>query len=87
MGCCGRGSAQIARHSRVDAEAYEGVRGQYVIDRAAMAKMRHDDILMHPLPRVGEIATEVDADPRSVYFKQVETGLRIRMALLEGLLR
>ena len=39
-------------------------------------------IVMHPLPRVGEIATEVDADPRAAYFRQMEYGMYVRMALL-----
>jgi aspartate carbamoyltransferase catalytic subunit len=39
-------------------------------------------IVMHPLPRVGEIATEVDDDPRAAYFRQMEYGMYVRMALL-----
>ena len=39
-------------------------------------------IVMHPLPRVGEIAEDVDGDPRAAYFRQMENGLYIRMALL-----
>ena len=39
-------------------------------------------IVMHPLPRVDEIATEVDADPRAAYFRQMENGMFVRMALL-----
>ena len=41
---------------------------------------------MHPLPRVGEIATEVDADPRAMYFEQIQNGIFVRMALLYWLL-
>ena len=47
--------------------------------------MRDDAILMHPLPRVGEIAEEVDTDPRAAYFRQARNGLFIRMALLRML--
>jgi aspartate carbamoyltransferase catalytic subunit len=43
-------------------------------------------IVMHPLPRVNEIATEVDSDPRAVYFKQVANGMYARMALILSLL-
>ena len=39
-------------------------------------------IVMHPLPRVDEIATEVDADPRACYFRQMENGMFVRMAIL-----
>jgi aspartate carbamoyltransferase catalytic subunit len=42
---------------------------------------------MHPLPRVGEIACEIDNDPRAVYFKQMRYGLYVRMALLKLILR
>lgn len=43
-------------------------------------------IVMHPLPRVNEIAVEVDADPRAVYFRQMEYGMYARMALLASML-
>ncbi|MNO02367.1 Aspartate carbamoyltransferase catalytic chain [compost metagenome] len=45
--------------------------------------MRKDTIILHPLPRAGEIAVEVDADPRAAYFRQAQNGLYIRMALVE----
>lgn len=61
---------------------YEAVRGLYVIDAATMARAKKDMILMHPLPRVGEISMDVDDDPRAAYFRQMEYGLYIRMALL-----
>lgn len=67
-------------------EEYRRVHGLYVMDRAALARMRPDAILMHPLPRVGEIRPEVDADPRAAYFRQARNGLFIRMALLRMLL-
>lgn len=67
-------------------EAYNEVRGRYVIDRRSMERMRKYAILMHPLPRVDEIAAEVDDDPRSAYFRQARNGLHIRMALLDRLL-
>ena len=43
-------------------------------------------IVMHPLPRVNEIAVEVDNDPRAVYFKQAKYGMYVRMALISKLL-
>lgn len=62
--------------------AYLQHKGRYVVDRSAMDRAPADMILMHPLPRVGEISLEVDADPRAVYFDQVENGMFVRMALL-----
>ena len=47
-----------------------------------MKTARKDMVLMHPLPRVGEISMEVDDDPRAAYFRQVQYGLYVRMALL-----
>ncbi len=67
-------------------EAYNAVKGVYRIDKDSMARMRKYAILMHPLPRVDEIAPEVDDDPRSAYFRQARNGLHIRMALLDRLL-
>jgi aspartate carbamoyltransferase catalytic subunit len=68
-------------------EEYRRVSGVYVMDSVAMDRLRPDAILMHPLPRVGEISPEVDADPRAAYFRQARNGLYIRMALLRMLLR
>lgn len=65
---------------------YENCRGLYVIDAAALALMRHDAIVMHPLPRVGEISMDVDEDPRAAYFRQAQNGLFVRMALLKAVL-
>ena len=65
---------------------YEQCRGLYVINRASLELMRPDAIIMHPLPRVGEIAPEVDSDPRAAYFRQAQNGLFIRMALLSMVL-
>jgi aspartate carbamoyltransferase len=65
-----------------DPTDYEKVRGAYVIDPAIMKAAKKDMIVMHPLPRVGEISTEFDDDPRAAYFRQMEYGLYVRMALL-----
>jgi aspartate carbamoyltransferase catalytic subunit len=48
--------------------------------------MKPGAIVMHPLPRVGEIAPEVDSDPRAAYFRQAQNGLYVRMALLGAVL-
>jgi len=61
---------------------YEAVRGSYVIEPILMKRAKDDMIVMHPLPRVGEIDMSFDADPRAAYFRQMEYGLYVRMALL-----
>jgi aspartate carbamoyltransferase len=71
---------QKERFERLD--EYESVKGAYVITPQVMARAKDRMILMHPLPRVGEIAMEVDDDPRAAYFRQVQYGMYVRMALL-----
>ncbi|MGO9270643.1 MAG: aspartate carbamoyltransferase [Terriglobia bacterium] len=61
---------------------YEKCRGIYVINATALGLMRPEAIVMHPLPRLDEIASEVDSDPRAAYFRQAQNGLFVRMALL-----
>ena len=68
-----------------DAE-YEKQRGSYIITREVADSMKAGAIIIHPLPRVGEIMPEVDDSPHAVYFKQVGYGLIVRMALLKFLL-
>ncbi len=63
-------------------EEYESVRGSYVITPELMKAAKQEMIVMHPLPRVGEISMDFDADPRAAYFRQMEYGLYVRMALL-----
>jgi aspartate carbamoyltransferase catalytic subunit len=63
-------------------EDYEKVKGSYVITPELMTRAKDDMIVMHPLPRVGEISMEFDNDPRAAYFRQMEYGLYVRMALL-----
>lgn len=65
-------------------EEYQAVNGSYTVTPEVMEKARHDMILMHPLPRVGEIATSVDSDPRAAYFDQVRFGMYVRAALLSA---
>jgi carbamoyl-phosphate synthase/aspartate carbamoyltransferase/dihydroorotase len=61
---------------------YESVKGAFVITPDTMKHAKERMIVMHPLPRVGEISMEVDDDPRAAYFRQMEFGLYVRMALL-----
>ncbi|HET7337947.1 MAG TPA: aspartate carbamoyltransferase [Candidatus Dormibacteraeota bacterium] len=77
---------RIQKERFSDPAAYEAVKGTYRMDRSAMARMRKYAILMHPLPRVDEISPDVDADPKSAYFRQARNGLHVRMALLDRLL-
>ncbi|MDH3729800.1 MAG: aspartate carbamoyltransferase [Acidimicrobiia bacterium] len=65
-----------------DEAAYESVRGAYTITPTTMEKAKERMIVMHPLPRVGEIDPAVDTDARAAYFRQMEYGLYVRMALL-----
>ena len=67
-------------------EEYEATRGVYVVDSAAMDRLGPGAVLLHPLPRVDEIAVAVDADPRAAYFRQARNGVFVRMALLEHVL-
>ena len=54
----------------------------YVVDATLMSLAPPGMIVMHPLPRVDEIHTEVDADPRACYFREMENGMFVRMAIL-----
>lgn len=65
---------------------YEKYKGVYIIDKKVENKMKPDAIIMHPLPRVGEITTEIDDSPKAAYFKQAKYGLLVRMAILKYLL-
>jgi aspartate carbamoyltransferase catalytic subunit len=65
-----------------DMHEYEAVKHAFVITPETMRGMRSHMALMHPLPRVGEISPEVDDDPRAAYFRQMEYGQYVRMALL-----
>ena len=57
--------------------------GYFTVDSTILRLMKKDAIIMHPLPRVDEITTDVDEDPRAAYFDQAENGLYVRMALLK----
>lgn len=65
-----------------DLAVYEALKHAFVITPEVMQRAKPKMALMHPLPRVGEISTDVDADPRAAYFRQMEYGLYVRMALL-----
>ncbi len=65
---------------------YEAARGKFIVNQRVMQALPRSGIVMHPLPRLDEITTDVDADPRAAYFRQAQNGLYIRMALLKVLL-
>lgn len=67
-------------------EDYVRMKDFYILDKAKMELAGPDMLVLHPLPRVNEISVEVDSDPRAVYFKQVQYGVYVRMALILTLL-
>ena len=67
-------------------EDYVRMKDFYILDSTKMALAKEDMLVLHPLPRVNEIAVEVDKDPRAGYFKQVQYGVYVRMALILTLL-
>lgn len=77
---------RIQRERFATREEYDASRGVYILNRASYALMKPTATVLHPLPRVDEIATEVDDDPRSAWFRQAVNGVHVRMALLDLLL-
>ena len=67
-------------------EDYVRMKDFYILDAKKMDLAAKDMLVLHPLPRVNEISVEVDKDPRAVYFKQVQYGVYVRMALILTLL-
>ena len=67
-------------------EDYIRMKDSYILDKRKMKLAKDDMLVLHPLPRVNEISVEVDDDPRAVYFKQVQYGVYVRMALILPLL-
>lgn len=77
---------RIQRERFDDMEVYERLKDSYVLTAEKMKAAKPDMCVLHPLPRVNEISVDVDADPRACYFKQVENGKYMRMALILKLL-
>lgn len=77
---------RVQRERFFSEDEYLRLKDIYVLDAAKMKLAKEDMLVMHPLPRVNEIAVEVDQDPRAGYFKQVQYGVYIRMALIMKLL-
>jgi aspartate carbamoyltransferase catalytic subunit len=77
---------RIQRERFVTKDEYEAASGIYVLDKSTYQLLKPTATVMHPLPRVDELRSEVDDDPRSAYFRQAVNGLYVRMALLDYLL-
>jgi aspartate carbamoyltransferase catalytic subunit len=73
---------RIQRERFPSQEEYERQKGVFVLDEAKLSLAKDDLVVMHPLPRVDEIAVEVDDDPRAKYFEQAEYGIYARMSLI-----
>ncbi|MCF0121440.1 MAG: aspartate carbamoyltransferase [Oscillospiraceae bacterium] len=78
---------RIQRERFIDPLEYDRLKGVYVLTRRKLERAKKHMLVMHPLPRVDEIATDVDDDPRAVYFEQARYGMFIRMALLHTMLK
>ena len=77
---------RIQRERFVDPLEYERNKGIYILTRRKLERAKPSMLVMHPLPRVDEISIDVDDDPRAAYFKQVQYGVYVRMALILTLL-
>lgn len=77
---------RVQRERFFNEEDYVRMKDFYILDGAKMKLARPDMYVLHPLPRVNEISVEVDSDPRAAYFRQVQYGVYIRMALILTLL-
>jgi aspartate carbamoyltransferase catalytic subunit len=77
---------RIQKERFFNEEEYIRLKDSYILDAAKMKLAKKDMLVLHPLPRVNEIAVEVDDDPRAAYFKQVQYGMYARMALIMTLL-
>ena len=77
---------RVQRERFFNEEDYIRLKDFYILDKAKLSLAREDMLILHPLPRVNEISVEVDDDPRAVYFKQVQYGVYVRMALILTLL-
>lgn len=77
---------RVQRERFFNEEDYIRLKDFYVLDKKKMTLAKDDMLVLHPLPRVNEISVEVDNDPRAAYFRQVQYGVYVRMALILTLL-
>ena len=73
---------RVQRERFDDPAVYEALKDTYILDAEKMKLAKKNMAVLHPLPRVNEIAVEVDKDPRAAYFREVENGKFMRMALI-----
>ena len=78
---------RIQKERFASLEEYQKASGMYVVTPQLMRKAKKKMIVMHPSPRLDEISTSLDSDPKTVYFRQVEYGMNVRMALLLMILK
>ena len=78
---------RVQQERFADLDEYERLKDSFILDPAKMVLAKPDMVVLHPLPRVNEITVEVDNDPRAAYFRQVENGKYVRMALIYTLLQ
>ncbi|KYQ96720.1 dihydroorotase [Tieghemostelium lacteum] len=76
---------RIQKERFQDLAEYDLVKDQFIITPHTLTKALDNMIVMHPLPRVNEISPDVDSDPRAAYFRQMENGMYVRMALLASI--
>lgn len=77
---------RVQQERFADKEEYERLKDTYILDKEKMEHANKKMLVMHPLPRVNEISTDIDSDKRAVYFKQATYGMYVRMALIMKLL-
>ena len=77
---------RVQRERFFNEEDYIRLKDFYILDKKKMSLAKEDMLVLHPLPRVNEISVEVDEDPRAAYFRQVQYGVYVRMALILTLL-
>ena len=73
---------RVQKERFLDEDEFDRVKDSFVLDAARMSLAKEKMAVLHPLPRVNEILTEVDNDPRAAYFRQVENGKFVREALI-----
>lgn len=78
---------RVQKERFLDEDEFDRLKDSFILDTGKLRKAKKDMRILHPLPRVNEITVEVDADPRAAYFRQVENGKFVRMALILTLLR
>lgn len=78
---------RVQKERFLDEEEFERLKDSFILNPERLKSAKEDMIILHPLPRVNEITREVDNDPRAAYFRQVENGKFVRMALIYTLLK